>query len=310
MHVSPVSRFFNDGSAEPPKLRVYLNLDNLVDLRADSAWPGLEGLPRYQRLFADGFEGVQLTTDDPPVAGAPLLHCGLDRINTPAEADAIAAKHAARGDLCITVHAGWGLEDDDQVSHLVESILAASDRNRLPIFIETHRATITQDLWRTIQIARKFPEVRFNGDFSHYYCGQELVYGDWAGKLAFMEPIFDRVGFMHGRIASPGCMQVPIGADLASRPLQAHGVINYLDHFKELWTRAMLGFLRTANPGDVLIFAPELLSGAHYYARKFPKASGQFAEESDRYAEALLYKDLARACFAEAGRLVLRSVTK
>jgi hypothetical protein len=304
------SRFVNDGSEKPARLSVYLNLDNLVDLRADSTWPGLEGLPRYQRLLSDGFEGVQLTTNDPPLPGTPLPHCGLDRINTAAEADSIAAKHIERGDLCITVHAGWGMEDDDEVFRLVESILTASNRHRLPIFIETHRATITQDLWRTIQITREFPEVRFNGDFSHYYCGQELDYGDWAGKLAFMEPIFNRVGFMHGRIASSGCMQVPIGADLTTRPVQAHGVSNYLDHFKELWARAMLGFLHTANPGDVLIFAPELLSGAHYYARKFPDASCQFAEESDRYAEALLYKDLARACFAEAGRLISGSVTK
>jgi hypothetical protein len=307
--MSSSSRFLNDGSAEAPKLSVYLNLDNLVDLRADSVWPGLEGLPRYERLLADGFEGVQLTTGDAPPMDAPLPHCGLDRINTADEADAIAAKYAERGDLCITVHAGWGMEDDDEVYRLVESILAASNKYRLPIFIETHRATITQDLWRTVQIARRFPEVRFNGDFSHYYCGQELDYGDWASKLAFMEPIFERVGFMHGRIASSGCMQMPIEADLTSRSAQAYGVINYLDRFKELWTRAMLGFLRNAEPGDALIFAPELLSGAHYYARRFPDASGQFAEESDRYAEALLYKELARACFAEAGRLVSGSVT-
>jgi hypothetical protein len=302
-----MSRFLNDGSGSEPKLSVYLNLDNLVDLRAGAVWPGLNGLARYQRLMADGFEGVQLTTNDPPVYGAPLPHCGLDRINTPAEADAIAAKHAARGDVCLTVHAGWGLEDDDEVFRLVEAILAVSDKHRLPILIETHRATITQDLWRTVQITRRFPEIRFNGDFSHYYCGQELVYGDWAAKLTFMEPIFSRIGFLHGRIASPGCMQVPIDTDLGSRPLQAHGVVDYLDHFKELWTRAMLGFLRNSLPGDVLIFAPELLAGTYYYARLFLDASGQFAEESDRYAQALLYKDLARACFAEAQR---RLVTK
>lgn len=308
--MSSSSRFLNDGSSAAPRLSVYLNLDNLADLRADSVWPNIAGLACYQRLLADGFEGVQLTSSEPAPAGAPLPHCGLDRINTAAEADAIAAKHADRGDSCITVHAGWGMEDDGEVFHLVESILAASDRQRLPIFIETHRATIAQDLWRTIQIIKKFPEVRLNGDFSHYYCGQELAYGDWASKLAFMEPICDRVGFMHGRVASPGCMQMPIGPDRTSRPRQAHGVINYLDHFKDLWTRAMLGFLRTACTGDVLIFAPELLSGAHYYARKFPDASGHLIEESDRYAEALLYKHLARACFAEAGRLRSGSVTK
>jgi hypothetical protein len=76
---------------------------------------------------------------------------------------------------------------------------------------------------------------------------------------------------------------VPIDADLASRPLQAHGALNKLDHFKELWTLAMLGFLRSAHRGDVPIFAPELLASTHYYARPFPDASGQLAEESDRY---------------------------
>jgi len=293
-----MNRFLNDGSADAPKLRVHLNLDTLSGLRADSVWPGLTGAARDERLRADGFEGIQLTTDE--AYSGSLRYAGLDRINVPGDADLVLAKHAARGDACVTLHAGWGLEDDDEVFRLVEAILAASVKHNLPAFIETHRATITQDIWRTVQITKRFPEVRFNGDFSHYYCGQELVYGDWETKLDFLEPIFARVGFMHGRIASPGCIQVPIDADLAARPRQAHGPVNYLAHFKELWTRAMLGFLKSARPGDVLIFAPELLFGEIYYARLFPDASGQLVEESDRYAQALLCKELARACFREA----------
>ena len=300
--MASASRFLNDGSAQNPKLKVYLNLDNLRDLRGDTVWPGLEGLDRYRRLAADGFEGVQVTTDDPFPVDSPLPFCGLDRINTPEEADAIAAKHAARGDLCITAHAGWGIEDDDEACRIVEAILSASEKHRLPIFIETHRATITQDMWRTVQLTRRFPEIRFNGDFSHYYCGQEMPYGDWEEKLNFLEPVLARVGFLHGRTASSGCMQVPIDPDFTARPRQAHGVLNYLDHFRELWTRAMLGFLRAAQPGDMLIFAPELLAGTYYYARKFPDAAGQLEEESDRYEQALLHKDLARSCFAEAMR--------
>jgi hypothetical protein len=297
-----MSQLLNDGSNDAPKLFVYLNLDNLVDLRAGSVWPGLDGEARYLRLKADGFEGVQLTNDDPALKGAALPHCGLDFIRTPEEADSVAAKHMRRGDSCITVHVGWGLENDDDVFRLVDAVLAASDRHGLPIFIETHRATITQDLWRTVQIARKFPEVRFNGDFSHYYCGQELPYGGVDVKFDFMEPIFARTGFLHGRIASPGSMQVPIEADMDARPAQAHGLANYLDDFKEIWVRAMLGFLRMARAGHVLIFAPELLSGTYYYARLFPDASGKLVEETDRYAQALLYKDLAKSCFAEAQR--------
>jgi len=294
-----MTHFLNDGSTDAPKLRIYLNLDNLTDLRADSVWPGLKGTDRDERLLADGFEGIQLTTDDAYLGRLP--YTGLDRINVPGDADPILEKHAERGDECITVHVGWGLEDDDEVARLVEAILAASEKHQLPTFIETHRATITQDIWRTVQITKRFPDVRFNGDFSHYYCGQELVYGDWETKLAFMEPIFARVGYMHGRIASPGCIQVPIDANFYARPPQAHGPVNYLDHFKELWTRAMLGFLRSARQGDVLLFAPELLFGAIYYARLFPDASGRLIEESDRYAQALLYKELALHCFVEAG---------
>jgi hypothetical protein len=289
---------------------VYLNLDTLVELRSDSVWPGLVGPAEFRLLATDGFQGVQLTNDSAAPVDTPLRYCGLDRVNTPAEADNVAAKHSARGDLCITVHAGWGLENESEVFRLVEAILTASNRHRLPIFIETHRATITQDVWRTVQIAKRFPEVCFNGDFSHYYCGQELVYGDWNEKLEFMEPIFERIGFIHGRIASPGCMQVPIDAKPSARPQQAHGEINYLDHFKQLWIRAMRGFLRTASPGDVLIFAPELLASRIYYARMFPNADGKLIEESDRYAQALFLKDLARDCFAEAGLPVLRRTTK
>ncbi|MCX6875972.1 MAG: hypothetical protein NTW21_19515 [Verrucomicrobia bacterium] len=287
----------NHNTAAVPALRVYLNLANLLDLRADSVWPGLDGLPRMQRLAADGFEGVQLIDDAPATPAAPIPHCGLDRINTPGEADAIAAKHAARGDQCLTVHAGWGLEDDAEVGRLVETILIASNKHGLPIFIETHRATITQDLWRTVKITERFPEVRFNGDFSHYYTGQELVYGGMEMKLAFMEPIFARTGFIHGRIGSPGCMQVAIGAG-NERPPLAHGVADFLADFKAMWTRAMLGFLRFAVPGEFLIFAPELLAGTYYYARLFPGATGRLTEESDRYQEALLYQRIARECFA------------
>lgn len=294
------SRFLNDGSANPPGMRVFLNLDTLVDHPRFDVQDEFGRRQCFERIPADGFEGVQFTDNFPFEPGLGIPYCGLDRINAAKEADAVAARHADRGELCVTLHVGWGMEDDAEVARLVESILAASLKHRLPMFIETHRATITQDLWRTVQIARRFPEVRFNGDFSHYYCGQELVYGDWEQKLGFMEPIFSRIAFMHGRIASPGCMQVPIDPDLSARPRQAQGVVDYLAHFKDLWTRAMLGFLRSATPGDFLIFAPEILSGKHYYARLIPNESGNLVEESDRYAQALLYRDLARSCFASA----------
>ena len=297
-----MAHYINDGSSDAPKLRIFLNLDTLLGLSPESLWPGLEGEAMLDRLKADGFQGVQV----PGINRIPgLPHCGLGRVNTPAEALPLARRHADLGDLCLTLHVGWGIEDDDEVFRLVEAILQASGTTRLPIFIETHRATITQDMWRTVQIVKRFPEVLFNGDFSHYYCGQEMVYGgeDYMSgvpiKMEFMAPVFDRIGFMHGRIASPGSMQMPIN-DTASRPAAATGVADYLADFRAMWTRAMRGFLAKAGPGDILVFAPEILAPTYYYARVFRDQSGRFVEESDRYEQALLYRQVALECFQAA----------
>ena len=295
-------RYLNDGSTDAPKLSLWLNLDNLHGLKEGSLWPiGLESDPsaRDQQLAKDGFAGVQITLESGP-ASPVLPHCGLGRINHPTESDALFARHAERGDKCLTLHVGWGWEEDREVGQLVESVLTASERYALPAFIETHRATITQDVWRTVQITKWFPEVLFNGDFSHYYCGQEMVYGDWQTRLEFMAPLFSRIGFMHGRIASPGCMQASIGTDFRARPRLAYGQADYLAHFRDLWTHAMRGFIASAGPGDVLVFAPELLSGEYYYARVFQDSAGRFVEEDDRYAQALIYQNLAQSCFAAA----------
>lgn len=293
-----MSFYLNDGSQEAPRLRVYLNTDTLLDKPADLHWPAYPDPGGFAQLAADGFEGIQITTED-PVPASPLPYCGLDRINRPEESDDIVQRHKIRGDQCISVHAGWGIESDKETDLLIESILSASEKHTLPVFIETHRATITQDMWRSVEITKRFPELLFNGDFSHFYCGQEMPYGDIVRKFDFMQPIFDRVGFMHGRIASPGHIQAPVNEALDAPPDFSSCQTNYVSHFREMWIRAMRGFKTHAGPGDVLILAPEILSPRHDYAR----TDKQGVEESNRYAQALLYMKMARDCFGETADL-------
>ena len=294
-----MARYYNDGGGEAPQLRCFLNTDNLTALPGDSLWPGLAGAEALKRLREDGFEGVQIGDPEQfPVPYGNFPFCGLDRINAPEEAEAVFARHRRRGDGCLTLHVGWGWEDDAEVDLLVEAVLTASEKHHLPAFIETHRATITQDMWRTVQLTRRFPEIRFNADFSHYYCGQEMVYGDFDAKLDFLDPVFARTGFIHGRIAAPGYMQAPV-EEADATPRMALGA-DYLAHFKRMWSRAMAGFKANAGPGDVLVFAPELLRPEIYYARVFPDAEGRLREESDRYRQALLYCRIARDLFPGA----------
>ena len=288
----------NDGSGAKPRLKVYLNMGTLVYLRGDSVWPKLQGAQAMEFLKEAGFEGVQ----DGEVAvakAAKMGSIGSGRVDTLTDAAVLAEKMKRVGHQAATVHVGTGFEDDAQMDALVRSVVAASTQYDFPLYIETHRATITQDVWRTIQLTKRIPEVAFNGDFSHFYTGLELPYGDITAKFEMMQPIFERVKFMHGRIGSPGCIQVDVGDGSRTTP-QVHGVSNFIDHFREMWTRAMAGFLKSAKAGDYLVFAPEILAPHIYYGRKFRGPDGVLVEESDRYAQALVYMRMARECFSEA----------
>jgi len=288
-----------DGSTTPPRLRLDINQGNLDGLPDWSTGPKGDVDTVIGAVKAAGFAGIQYG-DPAALRRAGLRYTAGSRINRAEEALPAAEVEAAKGADCLTVHVGWGIEDDAEAEALITAVLRASEATRLPIFIETHRATITQDIWRTVQWTKRFPELRFNGDFSHYYTGLELVYGDWAEKMAFMTPIFERTRFIHGRIGNPGCIQVDITAGTEPAGKEDRP---YVGHFKEMWTRSFAGFLRAAKPGEFFCFTPELLVPSIYYARVQASPTGP-REEGDRWQQALLYCELAKACWAEAQRQV------
>lgn len=283
----------NDGSNRPPRMRLDINGSNIMGLPKFSTVPRGDDRTVLSAVKAAGFEGIQTGSKIAPARELGMGVTGSGRINTPEEADLRAADAKRLGYDCYTAHVGWGIEDDDQVYALLEATLRASERHRIPIYIETHRATITDDIWRTVQLVGKFPEIRFNGDFSHWYTGHEMVYGDIQTKWAFMQPVFERVRFIHGRIGNPGCMQVDIGDGSSDEQ-------PYVEHFKEMWTRGFIGFLKSAKPGDFIPFTPELLGPEIYYARVFRNATGEKMEEGDRWEQAQLLARLAMESWAEA----------
>lgn len=285
----------NDGSNRAPRVRIDINGDNVFGLPAYSSVPRGETRDVLLAVKAAGFEGIQSGSKAQIAHEIGLRVTGSGRIDKVEDAEARAQDARRLGCDCFTVHIGTGLEDDDQAHRLVEATLRAGEKYDVPIYIETHRATITQDIWRTVQLTKKFPEIRFNGDFSHYYTGQELVYGDIEAKWQFMQPIFDRVRFIHARIGNPGCMQVDIGDGVGR---------SYVEHFKQMWTRSFVGFLNSAAEGDVICFTPELLGPKIFYAREFRNAAGEWVEESDRWRQALLYAELGRQCFEDARKQV------
>jgi sugar phosphate isomerase/epimerase len=268
-------------------------------------WLALDELPAFaggpMRAIRDaGYKGVQLVEPLLPALveearSLGLGICGSGRVNEPADAARLAAEAHAHGLECLTLHIGWGIEEDDAAHRLIEAVLEARVQFGVPLYVETHRATIFENMWRTVRFVRSFPELEFNGDFSHWYTGAEMVYGGFEHKVAFLEPVIERVRFLHGRIGNPGCMQVDIGeGDAAAHP--------YVAHFRQLWTAVFAAYLRSPQE-SFFCFTPELLGPSIYYARTF---DGR--EESDRWQQSQVLCRIARECFSEAQRLVKEEI--
>ena len=267
-----------------PRLLSYMNWLTLDGLAAPS-----EGW--LAAIHAAGYEGVQFIEPLPVhlVDGSRAIGlrvCGSGRVNEPADAARLAAE-ARRHDLeCLTLHVGWGNEENETACRLIEAVLEASERWAMPLYVETHRATIFQDTWRTVSFIRQYPQLRFNCDFSNWYTGLEFVYGDFDAKVAFIQPVIERTAFMHGRIGNPCVMQVDVGTFEQSRRQP------FVQHFRTVWTKVFQAFLDREGSSGLFRFSPELLSARIYYAREI---DGR--EESDRWAQSLVLTQIARDCF-------------
>lgn len=272
----------NDGSNNEPYLRVDMNYMGVNNLPGFSKGPKGNDREKHQAIKEAGFKGIQ-DGDITLCNELGLKATSHARINIVGELKNVLPQWKDEGRECASIHLGWGMESDAEANKLVEYVLNESEKADFPIYIETHRATITQDMQRTASLVDRFPEIRFNGDFSHWYTGQEMVYGGIENKWEFIAPVFERVRFMHGRIGNPGCIQVDID-DGRNR--------DYVEHFKEMWIRSIKGFLNSASQGDFIIFAVELLPADIYYAREFINK-----EEGDRWLQALLYKELINECW-------------
>ena len=289
---------------ESPRLRLVLNTWSICNLPAFSAFPaGLDAADTVAAIRAAGYEGLQMEADDPLRAAsldAGMHMSATGRVLAVAEAVEVCRRHRDLGFAMTTLHVGTGFETQAEGLRLAEAVVAASARSGYPLYVETHRATLTQDPRRTLDLIDALPELRFNMDASHWYAGCEMPYGDFDAKLDALAPVFARTRYIHGRMADSSCMQVPVAGRHAT----------CTRHFHEIWSRSFRGFLDSACRGTRICFAPELLPNAAVvngrtveinYARLKDSPNGAI-EETDRWLEALALCDLARGAFAAAGQ--------
>jgi hypothetical protein len=172
----------------------------------------------------------------------------------------------------------------DAVMGLMATLLAVSKGCPIPVLYETHRGRLTNDLFWTTDLLDAFPDLMLTGDLSHYVTAHEMQLPVEPHLGERIETVVDRCDAFHLRIAGPNQVQMPVEAPI-SAPWRAV--------FEDWWRRGIDSWLARAGADDHLPIVCEL--GPPPYAITDP--SGR--EMTDRWAEAIALRDLARRLFAE-----------
>jgi hypothetical protein len=162
---------------------------------------------------------------------------------------------------------------------VIREWLAISRQEGVPIQFETHRDSITNDLFATIQLLDAVPEMRMAADLSHYVVDREMLHPIRPEYQALVARILERSDSFQGRVASRNQVQLPIGF-----PQHAKWVQTFLDW----WTQGLASWSRRSGPDATAIFLCEL--GPPEYA--ITGADGN--ELSDRREEAKAIRAMVR----------------
>lgn len=146
----------------------------------------------------------------------------------------------------------------------------------VPVLVETHRNTISNDLWLMRELLDRVPDLPLLADLSHYVCGQEMNLPISVRNQTLIERVLANAQAFHGRVSSAEQIQLEIGFEL-HRP--------WVAQFLSWWEWGFAHWLQQALPSDCLTFTCEL--GPAPYA--ISERDGQ--DRSDRWQDAQTMRD-------------------
>lgn len=166
---------------------------------------------------------------------------------------------------------------------LLEGWQRLSEEARIPVYIETHRDRMTTDLFFTLDLLDRLPELKLLGDLSHFLVGREFAWPVSDENHALIHRILDNSWALHGRVASREQVQIEISFP-HHRP--------WVDLFLGWWEYGMQSWRKRAGATDSLTFTCEL--GPKPYA-----ITGRDGEDTtDRWEESLQMKTLVEDLWA------------
>lgn len=273
--------------------RIRSKADEPPRLRTAHSWWSLERLPRggpewtmeekFRRVKEAGFEGIEMWVEpkDEDRVRKLLDETGLflgTGFHPNAVEDfrtAIAQAKRLRAEY-IYVHPGHAFLSDEEAARLVREGYKIAHDAGVPMTLETHRGTVTENPYRAMRLAERVPELRLTGDLSHYGVGAEIGGEPAREVIRLLSPLLDRVETLQARITNGEQVQLDVGA----------GNGELAQNWVELWAEVMRRWRKRAQPGEWFPFSTEL--GPPSYS--ILDLEGK--EMSDRWEQSLVMKRL------------------
>ena len=185
----------------------------------------------------------------------------------------------------VTIQPNVRTHDLKQAMALLEGWQRLAEQIDVPVYIETHRYRLTNDLLFTLEILKELPNLQLLGDLSHYVVGHEIPFDEGADEeIKQLQHIMRHCHAYHGRVASREQVQIPLG-------FPQHQV--WVEAFRTLWRWGFQNWLERANENDTLSFTCEL--GTRPYA-----ITGTDGHDiNDRWQDSLRLKQMAEEIWQE-----------
>lgn len=255
--------------------------------------PGADTLNHRLALVAThGFDGVGtlwLDRDAARAVARPARALGLAIEGTALPDSVDALKPALEWGVELGLH-HLNIQPDVRPMEVGEACRILEGWHRLaeqvdfPVFIETHRGRMTNDLLFTLKLLEQLPELKLTADLSHYVVGREILLPVADETEMQIRRILDHASAFHGRVASSEQIQVDIGLR-QNRP--------WLDQFEAWWRYGFASWRARHSPREDLSFLCEL--GSAPYAITGPDG----VDIGDRWSDSLALMRLARRLWAE-----------